>query len=171
PLTNGSAAMKPVCGYRSASATRCSPPPNPISSRTAPVEAGKSVPRSMGAGVSSARARRGSSVSNNAACCGFSAWPLRRPKKARLRGSPHRAFERIGEIGPLPREAAVLLRRTPKMAVSRGAAIDRPVELEAPANAGRPQRKDLEQHVVQLVLVDLAGAVGIDQERHRVRHP
>ena len=35
-----------------------------------------------GAGVSRSSASRGSSVSNSAACCGLSAWPLRRPKKA-----------------------------------------------------------------------------------------
>ena len=34
PLMNGSIPMKPVAGFCSASATRCSPPPKPLSRRT-----------------------------------------------------------------------------------------------------------------------------------------
>ena len=54
------------------------------------------------------------------------------------------------------------------MAVGRGAAIDRPVELQRAADVGRRQPEQLRQHLLELLLVDLAGAVGIDQERHRI---
>src|SRR5580693_9213002 len=40
--------------------------------------------------------------------------------------SAQRALERIGEVGSLPGETAVLFRRAAEMAVSGGAPIDRP---------------------------------------------
>src|SRR5262245_36384903 len=54
------------------------------------------------------------------------------------------------------------------MAVGRGAAIDRAVELERAPDIGRRQAEDLRQRLLQLLLVDLAGPVRVDQERHRI---
>src|SRR5581483_2737046 len=48
-------------------------------------------------------------------------------------GLLHRAPDCVGKIGLFPREAAVLFRRTPEVAVSRGAAVDGPVQLEGAA--------------------------------------
>src|SRR5579863_3648806 len=83
-------------------------------------------------------------------------------------GLPHRALELIGEIGALPGEATVLLRRAAEMAVRGGALVDRPVELERAANIGRSQRENLLQGLGQLLLIRLAGAMGVDIERHRI---
>src|SRR5690349_16996704 len=72
------------------------------------------------------------------------------------------------QIQPLPGEAAVLLRLAAEMAVGRGALVDRLVELQAATDVGRPQRKDVGQHLLELSLADLAGALGADIERHRI---
>ena len=57
----------------------------------------------------------------------------RAPSTAPGRGndppSAQRPLERIGQIGSLPGETAVLFRRAAEMAVSGGAPIDRPAEL------------------------------------------
>src|SRR5581483_3043642 len=79
-----------------------------------------------------------------------------------------RALQRVGEIGPLPGEAAVLFGGAAKVTIGRGAAVDRAVELQRAADVGRRQAKQLGQDLLELLLVDLAGAVGIDQHRHRV---
>ena len=54
------------------------------------------------------------------------------------------------------------------MAVRRGALVDRLVELQAAANVGRAQREDVREDLLQLAFVDLAGALCVDIERHRV---
>src|SRR6185437_3564627 len=81
---------------------------------------------------------------------------------------PARPFDRIGEIGLLPGEAAVFIGRAAEVAVGRGTAIDRPVELERAPDVGRRQPEDFRQHLLELFLIDLAGAVGVDQNRHRI---
>src|SRR6478672_9764415 len=83
-------------------------------------------------------------------------------------GLLHRALDLRGEVGLLPREAAVLFRLTAEMAVGGGAAIDRPVELERAPDIGRRQAEQLRQDLLELLLVDLAGAVRVDEHRHRV---
>src|ERR1700744_4358043 len=72
----------------------------------------------------------------------------------------HRALQLGGEIGLLPREAAVLFRRAAEMAVGGGTLINRPVQLQRAADVGRRQAEQLRQDLFQLLLVDLAGAVG-----------
>src|SRR6185312_996887 len=80
----------------------------------------------------------------------------------------HRALERVDEIGPLPGEAAVLFGGAAEMTVSRGAAVDRPVQLQRATDVGRRQPEQFRQHLLELLLVDMRGAVGIDQQRHRI---
>src|SRR5262249_1345841 len=79
-----------------------------------------------------------------------------------------RALELADQIGLLPGEAAVLFRRTSEVTVGRGAAVDRAVELERPADVRGREPEQLRQHLLELLLLDLAGAVGINQQRHRV---
>ena len=45
------------------------------------------------------------------------------------------------------------------MAVSGGAAVDRPVQLERAADVGRRQAEELRQDLLQLLLVDVPGPV------------
>src|SRR3954452_18759577 len=70
-----------------------------------------------------------------------------------------RALELAHEVGLLPGEAAVLFRGAAEVAVGRRAAVDRPVQLQRAADVGRRQPEDLRQHLGELALVDLAGAV------------
>src|SRR5690242_13365372 len=84
-------------------------------------------------------------------------------RDAPVRGAPHhegrklsnRAADRVGEVGALPGDTAVLFRGAAEMAVGGGPAIDRPVELEGAADVGRPQREKLRQHLLELALLDL----------------
>ena len=57
--------------------------------------------------------------------------------RERLRRYSNALLSCVGEVGLLPGEAAVLVRRAAEMAVGRGAAVDRPVELERAADVGR----------------------------------
>src|ERR1700734_1774141 len=57
------------------------------------------------------------------------------------------------------------------MAVGRCPPIDRAVQLKCPTNAGRTQGKEFGKKLLQLCLVDLAGTVGVDIDRHWVRPP
>src|SRR5437870_5469842 len=84
------------------------------------------------------------------------------------RPSLHRAADRRSKIGLLPGEAAVLFRCAAKMAISRCPFVDRPVELERTANICRRQTKQLRQDLFELFLLDLARAVRVDQDGHRV---
>ena len=52
----------------------------------------------------------------------------RRQASRRLLSVSERGAERVGEVGLLPGEAAIGLRRAAEMAVGRGARVDRPVE-------------------------------------------
>jgi hypothetical protein len=79
------------------------------------------------------------------------------------------ALQRIDEIELLPREAAIGLGLAAEMAVGRGPHIDRLVEAEMGANAARREIEELLQDVRELVLVDLAGAGGVDIDRERLR--
>src|SRR3954468_22345129 len=81
-----------------------------------------------------------------------------------------RAAQLLDQVGALPGEATIFFRRAAEMAVSGGAPVDWPVELERAANIGRRQPEHLRQELLQLALVDFAGAVQIDQERHRNRY-
>src|SRR5262249_8581406 len=87
---------------------------------------------------------------------------------AEKRRLAERALELADQVGLLPGEAAVLLGSAAEMAVSGGAPIDRPVELERAADVGRRQPENLRQHLCELALVDIAGAVSVDQHRHWV---
>src|SRR5262245_35545955 len=81
-----------------------------------------------------------------------------------------RALERLDQIGLLPGEAAFVVRRTAEMTVSRGAGIDRAVEVKMAANAARRQVHGLRHCFLELVLRHLSGAVRIDIDRQRPRH-
>src|SRR5690606_12142286 len=78
------------------------------------------------------------------------------------------ALELVGDVGLLPGEAAVLFRLAAEMAVGRGALIDWPVEAEMRADAARREVHELLQHLRELVLVGLAGAVGVHIDRKRM---
>src|SRR5215475_10823347 len=79
-------------------------------------------------------------------------------------------LERLDQIGLLPGEAAFVVRRTAEMTVSRGAGIDRAVEVKMAANAARRQVHGLRHCLLELVLRHLSGAVRIDIDRQRPRH-
>src|SRR6202171_6066626 len=49
----------------------------------------------------------------------------------------HRALQRVGEVGLLPREPALIVRRAAEMAVGRGPRVNRLVEIEMLADAAR----------------------------------
>src|SRR6202011_1001711 len=51
----------------------------------------------------------------------------------------HRALQRVGEVGLLPREPALIVRRAAEMAVGRGSRVNRLVEIEMLADAARRQ--------------------------------
>src|SRR5690606_17651004 len=51
----------------------------------------------------------------------------------------HRALDHLGEVGLLPGESALVVRRAAEMTVGRGARIDRPVQVEMLADAARRQ--------------------------------
>src|SRR6185437_1171189 len=63
---------------------------------------------------------------------------------------------------------AVLVGRAAEMPVGRRALIDRPVEFERAADVCRSEPEQLGQNFLELFLLDLACAVGINQHRHRV---
>jgi hypothetical protein len=54
------------------------------------------------------------------------------------------------------------------MAVGRGFGVDRLVEVELGADAAGTEVEDLAERNLELVLVDLAGAVEIDIDRQRL---
>src|SRR3954470_19705612 len=85
-----------------------------------------------------------------------------------LNNSAQRALELIGEIRLFPREAAILVGSAAEVAVGGRAAIDGLVELQRAADVGRGEPEHLRQNLLELALVDLAGAVRVDQNRHRV---
>src|SRR5262249_53414384 len=93
---------------------------------------------------------------------------LARPRLRASTGSAHGAPDFLDQVGLLPGEAPVLVRRPTKMAVGRGAPVDGSVESQATADVGRREPKDLGQRLFELSLVDLAGAMHIDQHRHRI---
>src|SRR5689334_15256208 len=91
---------------------------------------------------------------------------LRETRSSRL--LLHRAADGRSKIGLLPGEATVLLRRAAKMAIRRCAFVDWAVELERAANICRRQTEQLRQNLFELFLLDLASAMGVDQDGHRV---
>ena len=140
PLRNGSAPMKPTSGWARAWAARCSPPPKPISSQTSAQSPGMSEPGSKAAWpsrkVSTRRRGQHASATQLRLSCGRKASALcaaRRAGSAAARTPAHfaeRRFDRVDEVGLLPGEAAILLRRAAEMAVGGGARIDRLVEAQ-----------------------------------------
>src|ERR1700761_4556892 len=90
------------------------------------------------------------------------------PRKRGEVKKSHRALQLIDEIGPLPGEPAVLFGGAAEMTVGRGALVDRAVELQRAADVGRRQAEQFRQHLFELLLIDMRGAVGVDQQRHRV---
>src|SRR5580700_7460625 len=95
-----------------------------------------------------------------------------RPDESRTRSSgatkSKRPAQLLGQVGPLPREAAVVLGRAAEMAVRRGALVERPVQLEMLADAARGEVDELLQDFRQPILGDGAGAVGVDVDRKRL---
>src|SRR5579859_1668558 len=79
-------------------------------------------------------------------------------------------LQRFSEVRLLPGEAALIVRRAAEMAVGRRAGIDRPIEVEMPADAARGQIHHFGHGLLELVLRNLAGAVGVDIDRQRPRH-
>src|SRR6201993_4874994 len=69
--------------------------------------------------------------------------PCWTPEAPRSTGLGHRGSDVLHQVGLLPGEAAVLVGRAAKMAVSGGATIDRPVQFERAADVGRRQTEDL----------------------------
>src|SRR5262249_13653424 len=74
------------------------------------------------------------------------------------------------EIEALPGEAAVLLRLAAEMSIGGGPGIDRLVQAEVLADAAGREVHQLAQGLHQLLLIDMAGAVGIDIDRERLRN-
>src|SRR6476469_10142466 len=56
------------------------------------------------------------------------------------------------------------------MTIGCRALVDGPVELERAANIRRGKAEQLGEDLLELLLFDLAGAMRIDQKRHRVSH-
>src|SRR4051794_19107493 len=84
--------------------------------------------------------------------------------------SGERGLQAGHEIRFLPGEAAILLRLAAEMAVGGGPGVDRLVEAEVLANTARGKIHELAQRLHQLRLVDLAGTVGVDIDRERLRN-
>src|SRR4051794_22547461 len=80
------------------------------------------------------------------------------------------ALEHFGEVGLLPGEPALIVRRAAEMTVRRGARIDRLVEIEMLADAARGQVHGFGHDLLELVLGHVAGAVGVDVDRQRPRY-
>src|SRR5262249_51337878 len=83
----------------------------------------------------------------------------------------HRASDRGREVGFLPREAAIFFGRAAEVAIGGGALVDRPIELERPPDVGRGETEELGQNLFEPFLLDFAGAMSVDQNRHWVCHP
>src|SRR6266540_6176557 len=96
---------------------------------------------------------------------------LRRHRGTQLDWSADRALEGLDEVGLLPGEAALIIRSSPEVAVSRGPCVDRAIELEMLAYAARRQVHDLGESLFDALLVSIAGAGKIDIERQRLAHP
>src|SRR5882757_10272657 len=61
------------------------------------------------------------------------------PQAGRGKKESHGALQRLGEIGLLPGEAALIVGGAAEMAVGRSARVDRAVEIEMLADAARRQ--------------------------------
>ena len=71
----------------------------------------------------------------------------------------------VGKIDLFPGEAALAVRHAAEMAISGGAGVDRPVEIEMLANAARRQIHHLQQNLLEsekvlLFLEELKATVG-----------
>src|SRR5689334_3829079 len=78
-------------------------------------------------------------------------------------------LQRLGEVGALPGEAALVVRLAAEVAVGGGARVDRPVQLQVFADGARRRPADhLRQGDLQLRRVDLAGVVQVDVEAERL---
>src|SRR6056297_4357583 len=74
-------------------------------------------------------------------------------------------FQRVDQVGPLPAEAAIGLRRAPEMPVGGGARIDRARQFEMLADAARGQVHDLTDRFFDSGFRHLAGAVRLHVDR------
>src|SRR6266436_10175393 len=92
------------------------------------------------------------------------------PQAGKSKKNSHRALQRVGEVGLLPREPALIVRGAAEMAVGRGPRVDRLVEIEMLADAARRQVHRFGHGLLKLFLGHLAGAMGIDVDRQRPRH-
>src|SRR6267154_5616815 len=79
----------------------------------------------------------------------------------------HRALQRVGEVGLLPREPALIVRRAAEMAVGRGPRVNRLVEIEMLAYAARRQIHRLRHGYLEPFRGHVSGAVGVDIDRQR----
>src|ERR1700730_4464966 len=95
--------------------------------------------------------------------------PRARRGESRDRGPElDRALQRFGEGGVLPGESALIVGGAAEMAVGRGARIDRTIEVEMLANAARGEVHRFGHDLLELVLRDLSGAVGVAVDRERL---
>src|SRR5262249_46631952 len=107
-------------------------------------------------------------------CCGrIWTWraqppPCWTPYAPASTGLGHRGSDVLHQIGFLPGETAVLVWCSAEMAVSGGAAIDRPVELERAADVDRREPEDFGERFFELLLFALAGASHSAQRGQRV---
>ena len=157
PLTNGSQPMKPIVADGPAPGRRDARRRQSRSRAT--ISRRDARNRSPGGSMlRAARRRAGNSVWTSSVLAGPQLLALAAPEKgagaigrlivghAGCRAQ-EAAAERVGEIGPLPGEAAIGIRRAAEMAVGGGAGIDRPVEAEMLADAARRQVHDIRQHL------------------------
>ena len=159
PLTKGSQPMKPTSGLRAAWATRCSPPPKPISSQIrAGSKANSGAARSEGRRVDFERRQP---LGDQAGVMGAQALalaaPVERPARRRVAGrfasrAPTRPANEAASARSVfsQEKPPSAVRRAAEMAVGRGARVDRLVELEVLANAARRQVHDLHQRALEL---------------------
>ena len=191
PLTNGSQPISPTSGCACACATRCSPPPKPISSQTGRPSPNRAAPAAPAPGspqapppapAAAAAAPRAAAAASPAASC--RAAGRRGCAAARGRGPPsRRRMHRAGRLALRPpwRSASPRSVRSQEkppslsggpaeVAVGRGPLVDRPVQPEVRADAPRRQVHDLRHRLLDRRLRHLAGAEGVGVDRQRPRH-
>src|SRR5579859_2880644 len=79
---------------------------------------------------------------------------------------PGRSAERVGLVGPLPREVAVVAAEVP---VRRGLRVDRAAQVEIAQDRGRAQVEVLADEVDDVRHGNRLGAERLDENRHRMR--
>src|SRR5579864_839776 len=140
-------------------------------SRTSPTTSGSTPPApscTCGTRLSSTRTRSPRARSSSARCEPMKpAPPVMRTSSdsGRLREPGSRA-QRLGLVGALPREVAVL---APEVPVRRGLRIDRPPQVEIAEDRRRAQVEVLAHERLDLRHRDVLRPERLDEDRHRVR--